>query len=71
MAGKKLTAPSQIYLVLSGHYQGIESTIQGAYVDHDAAVLASNNDVGLMHVVPVNYNGVYVSPIHDHSQQRH
>ncbi len=60
MAGKKLTAPAQVYVVISGNYEDVDATIQGAYVDHDAAVMASNNNPEYLHVVPVNYHGVYV-----------
>lgn len=61
MAGKNSAPPSQVYVVISGNYEDVEATIQGAYVDHDAAMMASNNNLEFLHVVPVNYNGVYVS----------
>ena len=61
MAGKKSTPPSQVYVVISGKYEDVDATIQGAYVDRDAAMMASNNNPEFLHVVPVNYNGVYVS----------
>lgn len=58
MAGKKHTAPAQVYVVVSGHHNGINATIQGVYVDYDAASMASNNNPDLVHVLEVNYNGV-------------
>lgn len=58
MAGKKQTAPAQVYVVVSGHHNGIDATIQGVYVDYDAASMASNNNPDLVHVLEVNYNGV-------------
>jgi len=61
MAGKKGTGPSQVYVVISGNYEDVDAIIQGAYVDRDAAVIASNNNLEYLHVVPVNYSGVYVS----------
>jgi hypothetical protein len=61
MASKKHTSPTQVYVVISGNYQDVDATIQGVYVDRDAAVIASNNNLEYLHVVPVNYNGVYVS----------
>jgi hypothetical protein len=60
MAGKKLTAPAQVYVVVSGHHNGADATIQGVYVDYDAASIASNSNPDLVHVLAVNYNGVYV-----------
>jgi hypothetical protein len=59
MAGKRSTAPFQVYVVLSGIYHG-DATIQGVYFDGDAAEMASSNNHELVHVIPVNYNGVYV-----------
>lgn len=58
MAGKKHTAPAQVYVVVSGHHNGINATIQGVYVDYDAASMASNKNPDLVHVLEVNYNGV-------------
>lgn len=31
MAGKKHTAPAQVYVVVSGHHNGIDATIQRVY----------------------------------------
>jgi len=61
MAGKKLVAPTQVYVILSALYHESEITVHGVYVDRDAAAMASNNNMDLVHVVPVNYNSVYVS----------
>lgn len=58
MASKKNMPPAQVYVVISGPYEDVQATIQGAYVDHDAAMMAANDNVELLHVVPVNYNGV-------------
>lgn len=62
MAGKKSSAPTDVYVVVGrAMYDLSQITIQGVYVDQQAAMTAANDDAATVQQVPVNYSGAYVS----------
>lgn len=61
MAGKKFAAPAQVYVVLGAAMYGMQLTLQGVYVSHDAALEAASGDPTLVTSVALNYSDAYVS----------
>ena len=60
MAGKKTAGPTHVFVVVGPTmYNPSQVTLQGVYVDEQAAMIAANNGAGIAQKLAVNYSAVY------------